>query len=115
MKTKDYCCKWIDREKINKLDTPIYYLPDNYDMPCFHIYIPEGEYESEEVDLAFYLEIVIDNDDVIQKIIEANDFVRKLTQEARPLTLVEGWGGWNINFDKEISDYPIFQFYEGKV
>ena len=54
------------------------------------------------------------NHDLIQKIIEANDFVHKLTQEARPLTLVEGWGGWKINFDKSISDYPIFQFYEGK-
>lgn len=54
------------------------------------------------------------NHDVIKKIIEANDFVRKLTQEARPLTLVEGWGGWKVNFDKNISDYPIFQFYEGK-
>ena len=52
--------------------------------------------------------------DVIQKIIEANDFVRKLTQEARPLTLVEGWGGWKINFNKDLCDYPIFQYYEGK-
>ena len=50
----------------------------------------------------------------IQKIIEVNNFTTKLTQEARPLTLVEGWGGWKVVFDKTLSDYPILQFYEGK-
>jgi len=50
----------------------------------------------------------------IQKIIEVNNFTTKLTQEARPLTLVEGWGGWKVVFDKTLCDYPILQFYEGK-
>ena len=50
----------------------------------------------------------------IKGILQNNDFVRKLTQEARPLTLVEGWGAWKINFDKSLSDWPIFQYYEGK-
>lgn len=55
-----------------------------------------------------------DKDDIIQKIIEVNGFTGKLTQEARPLTLVEGWGGWKIVFDKDLCDYPILQYYEGK-
>jgi len=50
----------------------------------------------------------------IQKIIEVNNFTTKLTQEARPLTLVEGWGGWKVVFDKTLCEYPIIQFYEGK-
>lgn len=50
----------------------------------------------------------------IQKIIEVNNFTTKLTQEARPLTLVEGWGGWKVVFDKTLCEYPILQFYEGK-
>ena len=53
-------------------------------------------------------------DEVIQKIIDVNDFTRKLTQEARPLTLVEGYGAWKINFDTSLSDYPILQYYEGE-
>ena len=88
MKTKDYCCKWIDREEIKKLDTPTYYLPDDYDMPCFHIYIPEGEYESEEVNLAFYLEIVIDNDDVIQKIIRYKDYLAFTNKECNRFPMI---------------------------
>lgn len=59
----------------------------------------------------------IDNEeyhDLLKKICEINDFTHKLTQEARPLTLVEGWGGWKVNIDTSISDYPIFQYYEGK-
>lgn len=50
----------------------------------------------------------------IKEIMRANDFKQKLTQEARPLTLVEGWGAWKVNFNTEISDYPTFQYYEGK-
>ena len=53
-------------------------------------------------------------DDVISDICDVNDFTKKLTQESRPLTMVEGWGGWKIIFDKDLCDHPIFQFYEGK-
>lgn len=51
---------------------------------------------------------------LISKIMDENNFTGKLTQEARPLTLVEGWGGWKPVFDKNLSDYPILQYYEGK-
>lgn len=50
----------------------------------------------------------------ISMIMDANNFTNRLTQEARPLTLVEGWGGWKIVFDKSLCDYPILQYYEGK-
>ena len=83
MKVKDYCYKWIDREEIETLDTTTYYLPDDYDMPCFHIYIPEGEYESDEIAVAFYLEIMIDNDDVIQKIIRYKDYQAFTNEECK--------------------------------
>ena len=53
-------------------------------------------------------------DDILCAIMDANNFTCKLTQEARPLTLVEGWGGWKIVFDKTLCDYPILQYYEGK-
>ena len=47
------------------------------------------------------------------KIAETNDFTNKLTQQARPLTLAEGWGGWKVNFNKDLCEYPIWEFYEG--
>jgi len=47
----------------------------------------------------------------IKKILEENNYNELLSQEARPLTLVEGWGGWKINFNKDISDTPILLYY----
>lgn len=44
---------------------------------------------------------------------EANDFENKLTQQARPLTLAEGWGAWKVNFNKDLSKHPIWEYYEG--
>lgn len=48
---------------------------------------------------------------ILQDILEENDFSRVLIQEARPLTLVEGWGAWKINWDKNISDKPFLIYY----
>ena len=53
-------------------------------------------------------EIVNEN---LQKILKANRFKQQITQKSRPLTLVEGWGAWKINWDKDISDYPILLYY----
>lgn len=50
--------------------------------------------------------------DKIETIKKENHFAKKLTQESRPLTMVEGWGAWKINFDKELSKAPLFQYYE---
>ena len=48
---------------------------------------------------------------VLQKILKENKFKQKITQKSRPLTLVEGWGAWKINWDKDLSEYPILLYY----
>lgn len=52
--------------------------------------------------------------DTLQQIMKVNHFAHKLTQEGRPLTFVEGWGAWKVNFNKDLSEYPIIQYYEGE-
>lgn len=47
----------------------------------------------------------------LQRILKANKFKQQITQQSRPLTLVEGWGAWKINWDKKLSDYPILIYY----
>lgn len=49
--------------------------------------------------------------DNLQKILKANKFKQQITQKARPMTLVEGWGAWKINWDKKLSDYPLLLYY----
>lgn len=49
--------------------------------------------------------------DNLQKILKANHFKQQITQMSRPLTLVEGWGAWKINWDKRLSEYPILLYY----
>lgn len=50
-------------------------------------------------------------DSRLADILEANDFTYKLMQQARPLTLVEGWGAWAINIKPDASDHPILEWY----
>ena len=47
----------------------------------------------------------------LTKILKVNKFKQQITQLSRPLTLVEGWGAWKINWDKKLSDYPILLYY----
>ena len=49
--------------------------------------------------------------DTLHKILKANNFKQQITQLSRPLTLVEGWGAWKINWDKKLSPYPILLYY----
>lgn len=49
----------------------------------------------------------------LEKIKNENDLTNILNQEQIPLTLVEGWGAFKISFNKELSDSPIIQYYEG--
>lgn len=60
-----------------------------------------------------YPEIKIPEQDLWDRIERVNDFKNKLTQQARPLTLAEGWGGWKPNFNKQLCEYPIWEYYEG--
>ena len=57
--------------------------------------------------------ITLEQQNVWDKIVEKNDFANKLTQQARPLTLAEGWGAWKINFNKSLCEVPIWEYYEG--
>lgn len=50
-------------------------------------------------------------EDNLKKILKANKFKQLLTQKSRPMTLVEGWGAWKINWDKSLSEYPILLYY----
>ena len=50
----------------------------------------------------------------LQKILKDNHFSRMLTQQARPLTFVEGWGAWKINWDTNLSDTPILLYYRAE-
>lgn len=49
--------------------------------------------------------------DRLKQILEENNFDRILLQRARPLTFVEGWGAWKINWDSAFSDNPILLYY----
>lgn len=48
------------------------------------------------------------------EIAKENDFKHKLTQQARPLTLATGFGAWKINFNKDLSKYPLWEYYDGE-
>ena len=47
----------------------------------------------------------------LQKILKDNKFKQLISQKSRPLTLVEGWGAWKINWDKSLRDTPILLYY----
>lgn len=47
----------------------------------------------------------------LKEILEENFFARVLLQKARPLTFVEGWGAWRIDWDTNFSDVPLLVYY----
>lgn len=47
----------------------------------------------------------------LNKILDDNSFNRMLTQKQRPLTLVQGWGGYKVNWDSDFRDTPIILYY----
>lgn len=51
------------------------------------------------------------SDATLKAVLEENNFwsIRKSVQ--LPMTLVEGWGAWKIDWDQEISDNPILKYY----
>jgi len=50
----------------------------------------------------------------LKVILDENNYEELLSQEARPLTLVQGWGGWKINWNEDISDTPILLYYRAE-
>ena len=50
----------------------------------------------------------------LQAIIKDSKLKEVYRQEQLPMTLVEGWGCYKINWDKDISDYPIPVYYRAE-
>ena len=50
----------------------------------------------------------------LQEIIRDSKLKDIYRQEQLPMTLVEGWGCYKINWDKDISDYPIPVYYRAE-
>lgn len=49
--------------------------------------------------------------DVLNQILDDNSFDKMFMQRQLPLTLVEGWGCYKINWDKSLRDTPILLYY----
>ena len=49
-----------------------------------------------------------------EEIDKENDFRHKLTQQARPLTLATGFGAWKVNFNRELSSEPLWEYYDAE-
>lgn len=50
-------------------------------------------------------------DDILATILDDNSFDKMFVQRQLPLTLVEGWGCYKINWDKSLRDTPILLYY----
>lgn len=48
----------------------------------------------------------------LEDLIKATDLLHIINQQQMPLTMVEGWGAFKVNFDKSLSNKPIFEYYE---
>lgn len=47
----------------------------------------------------------------LKEILEENNFNHLVAQKSRPMTFVEGWGGWKINWDTDFKDVPLLVYY----
>lgn len=81
----------------NIIDTLVSILP----FPIIRSGIFDGETDN----------IVNDN---LQAIIKDCDLEFLYKNEQLPMTLVEGWGCWKINWDKDFSDYPVPIYYRAE-
>jgi hypothetical protein len=50
--------------------------------------------------------------EILEKILDENNFDWIYKQEQMPFTMVEGWGAYKINWDMDMSDYPIIEYYK---
>lgn len=53
-------------------------------------------------------------DKALDKILKDNSFSRILAQKQMPLTMVEGWGCYKINWDTDLRDTPIILYYRAE-
>ena len=54
------------------------------------------------------------SNDTLHAVLKDNNFWQTYIFEQMPMTLVEGWGCYKIDWDKDISDYPIITYYRAK-
>lgn len=50
--------------------------------------------------------------ETLNKILDFNNFYSNFGDEQLALSLVEGWGAYKISANRDISEYPILEFYE---
>lgn len=53
-------------------------------------------------------------DEVLQTIIKKSNLKKIYKNQQMPMTLVEGWGCYKINWDMDLSDYPIVVYYRAE-
>lgn len=53
-------------------------------------------------------------DNTLRDVLEDNEFWDTYIFEQMPMTLVEGWGCYKIDWNKDISDYPLIKYYRAK-
>ena len=51
-----------------------------------------------------------DDTNKLQAVVRESGLEQVYKDEQLPLTLVEGWGCWKINWDKDVSDYPSVEY-----
>lgn len=51
-----------------------------------------------------------ENTKKLQAVVRESGLEQVYKDEQLPLTLVEGWGCWKINWDKDVSDYPSVEY-----
>ena len=54
------------------------------------------------------------SNDTLRAVLKDNSFWQTYIFEQMPMTLVEGWGCYKIDWDKDVSDYPIVTYYRAK-
>lgn len=50
----------------------------------------------------------------LMSVLEDNEFWDAYIFEQMPMTMVEGWGCWKIDWNKDVSDEPIIKYYRAK-
>lgn len=50
----------------------------------------------------------------IDTIIDKTDLLHLINQQQMPLTMVEGWGAWKVNFNLDLAKHPLLEYYEAQ-
>lgn len=57
---------------------------------------------------------VLKSDEMLRTVLRRNEFWDMYTFEQMPMTMVEGWGAYKIDWDLDESDLPIIKYYRAK-